>query len=201
MWNKQILVLQQPGEKLRNWILESISKPGRQRKSFHLWKLIAVTKVLMEKDGTEFISFPAEQHCADLAAASIKEDNGKHINQPWVIRAALQALAACDCVGYAAWCHPWFHSYVSPVKNSKNHLKNHPVWFTYKENKHAKGAAKGKCGFFISSSFDRILERYVLPNRMGELVACRQNPAFHLSYSGFRHKTTALPARHEKRRC
>jgi len=36
----------------------------------------------MEKDGTEFMSFPAEQHCADLAAVSIKEDNGKYINQP-----------------------------------------------------------------------------------------------------------------------
>lgn len=36
----------------------------------------------MEKDGTKFVSFPAEQPCAGLAAASVQEDNGKVINQP-----------------------------------------------------------------------------------------------------------------------
>ncbi|KAF2979632.1 hypothetical protein EK904_006298, partial [Melospiza melodia maxima] len=36
----------------------------------------------MEKDGTKFVSFPAEQPCGGLAAASLKEDNGKPINQP-----------------------------------------------------------------------------------------------------------------------
>lgn len=132
----------------------------------------------MERDATKFMSSAAEQHCADLAAASIREDNGKHINQPWVIGAALQALAPCDREGYAAWCHPWFHSYASPLRSSKNHPQNHPLWFTYKENKHDKRAQKGKCGFFFSLSFDWILESCVLLTGMIWAGSWQTEPSF-----------------------
>lgn len=150
----------------------------------------------MDLDGTELISFPAEQRWADLAAASTRKDNGKHINQPWVIRTVLQALATCDCVGYAL-VPPLIPQLCLTSSPRRKPSEKSSSLLHLHSNNYSKGSENGKCDFFVS--FDWFLEQHFLPAIKVKSALCRQNSAFCLFCPGSKHEIKALPARFEEK--